>query len=494
MAKLSPARRLALDHLLEAHRSGLYVRDVVDLERRRRTKAVDPRDAALAERLALGVTATAGCLDELLDRFIARPRKISIPVRGALRIAAFEMLYLDRPAPVAVSQGVELVRSSARSAASLANAVLHRVADAAPAYLRAEDVPPCDREGARLARSAGLPRWLMGLLGGSMGPERVRSLCSSQLEPAPLAACFAPPLDGGREGVSGSIVDPLDGPPPGPGDIVPLWQGSCRIAPPFGADLRERLSRDRAVVSDAHAQLVAVAATAPGTLLEIGAGRGTKSFVIESLAVRLGLRDDADLSVAPVHVAADLSDGKVARNLERLRAAGLDRGVLALSGDCTDLAAVLGTAPRRLRERASTLFDTVLLDAPCSGTGTMRRHPEIPWRLAAEDVESALPDLQFRLLCEAARRVAPRGQLLYATCSVMAWENGRVVERFLESGDGAGFRLEPLSMAPAFRRSRFGGARAHVQRWETPEGFMQTYPALDGFDGHFCARLVRAGS
>ena len=127
MSKLSPARKLALDVLMEADRRGMYARDV--LSSRASAKAIDQRDSAFAARLALGVAATQGILDELLDQFLDKPKKVAPRVRMALRTSAFEMLYLHTPGRVAVSQGVELVRCGAKSAAGLANAVLHKVSD-----------------------------------------------------------------------------------------------------------------------------------------------------------------------------------------------------------------------------------------------------------------------------------------------------------------------------------------------------------------------------
>ena len=134
MSRLSPARRAALNALLEAERSGSFVRDVLE---RADARPSDARDAAFALRLALGVTATRGCVDELLDRFLAKPNRVKLPVRMALRVAAFELVYLDAMPEVAVSQGVELVRARAASAAGMANAVLRRVAEARVGYLAA---------------------------------------------------------------------------------------------------------------------------------------------------------------------------------------------------------------------------------------------------------------------------------------------------------------------------------------------------------------------
>ena len=98
MSKLSPARKLALDVLMEADRRGMYARDV--LSSRASAKAIDQRDSAFAARLALGVAATQGILDELLDQFLDKPKKVAPRVRMALRISAFEMLYLHTPGRV----------------------------------------------------------------------------------------------------------------------------------------------------------------------------------------------------------------------------------------------------------------------------------------------------------------------------------------------------------------------------------------------------------
>ena len=108
MTKLSPARRRALIALMEAQDGRGFVRDILAASA---GTLSDARDEAFALTLALGVTATVGALDEALDCYIAKPSKVSARVRMALRIPAFEMLYLDIPGHVAVSQGVELVRS-----------------------------------------------------------------------------------------------------------------------------------------------------------------------------------------------------------------------------------------------------------------------------------------------------------------------------------------------------------------------------------------------
>lgn len=442
MSAATPARRCALSVLALAEREGSYVRNLLDAVQRGEgaCPVMEPREAAFCLRLSLGVTATSGCLDEALNAHLRRPRDVSPRVRQALRIAAFELIYLGTAPEIAVSQGVELVRSQARAASGLANAVLHRVARDRAAFLEAADAAPAERDLVAAARRAGLPRWLARACRAAAG-EAAPGLIASALEQAPAAACVNPRR--AADALPG-LGAPADGFPSGT-VIVDDLSALVRSGAPAAGDV---------VISDLHAQEVALAAVAPGTCLEIGAGRGTKTFVMAAAAARAG--------IAREHVAVELAEGKCRVNRRRLEAAGLGAGVEVIAGDATDLDRAL--APRDADGRAR--FDRVLVDAPCSGTGTMRRHPEICWRLAPEDVTGALPALQGCLLREAAARVAPGGRLVYATCSVLPAENDEVVDAFLSSAAGAAFR--------ELRRS-------------------QTFPAPGAFDGHFFAELAREG-
>lgn len=464
MSRLTPARRIALDTLITADEHDAYVRDVLDRALAR--TALDRREAAFALRLVLGVSATRGCLDELVDRFVAKPASLDLPVRMALRIATFEIVYFDTPVEAAVSQGVELVRSRARSAAGLANAVLHRVAEAADAYLDATDIAGARHDAVRAARRAGLPVWLVRQVAQDRGRAAAEGLCACELAPAPLAVHM-----NSRVGLD--LV--RDG-----GGVALGLPGAVRVDDV--ARLRHAGAFERAelVVSDLHAQLVATAATRPGATLEVGAGRGTKTFVMAAQAARAGL--------ARTHVAVDLSPRKVEANRARLARAGLAGGVSFGSGDCCDLDTVLAEHDRAAG--APVRFDTVLVDAPCSGTGTMRRHPEIPWRLKADDL-TAIAAVQLRLLAAAAAHVAAGGMLLYATCSVMRCENEGVVERFLASEEGSAFQVQPLSGVGLISAHGYEQARRAVHAAEDASGMFQTLPATDAFDGHFCVCLRR---
>ncbi len=169
-AKLSPGRLVALRILIAARESGRYARELA--ADACASASLDSRDAAFARRLALGVTGCSGCLDDALNSVLDDPRSLTADVRDALRIGAYELLYLGTSPQVAVSQGVELARMCAHGAAGLANAVLRRVAEGANAFLAAEDASEQHRAMVSCARRAGLPTWLVRRIVDSLGEER----------------------------------------------------------------------------------------------------------------------------------------------------------------------------------------------------------------------------------------------------------------------------------------------------------------------------------
>ena len=170
MSGVAAARMAAYRTLCIARERDAYLRELVNSGAAQEVLGhLKAEDRAFARKLALGVCATAGTLDEALDRYIAKPAKVAPGVRDALRISAYELLFLDKPAHVVVSQGVELVRSRAKSAAGLANAVLRRVAENAQAFM-AESVP----------HRCGIPAWLFDRLVGELGEERALAFAQSR--------------------------------------------------------------------------------------------------------------------------------------------------------------------------------------------------------------------------------------------------------------------------------------------------------------------------
>lgn len=417
-ARATVARRAALSLVSERRRRDARAREL--LRRSEVLRDLDERDRALVTRLVMGVTAASGELDRVIDAHLARGVKLEPRVRDALRLAAFELLYLDTPDGVCVSQGVELVRGVAARAAGLANAVLRRMATedvAALAAARAR-VTSGSFDAGDLARVGALPQWLCERMVASVGAARAAELAVRALEPAGafVAANRARYADGEAAALlERAGCEPVAGPLPGSF----VLGAPARLAP---SGLVERVD---VVPCDLAAQEVALAvAPAPGSrVLEVGQGRGTKSVLLEGAAVVAG---------GPCQiVAVEVDPKKSALAAERMAAAGIADHV-----DCRCLdARTLGD------DDELGTFDLVFVDAPCSGTGTLSRHPEIAWSLAPE-APAELAALQLEILRASARRVRAGGTLVYATCSVLSEENEDVVEAFLASPEGEGFAVE----------------------------------------------------
>jgi 16S rRNA (cytosine967-C5)-methyltransferase len=469
VSTLSPARKVAASLLGECRRRNGRIRDIA--RDSSAAAALSPQDRALAYRLALGVTSACALLDELVDAHVRRPSSLEPRVRDALRMATFELCYLDTPSAAAVSQGVELVRSVAPRAAGLANAVLRRVsAQDAPRVAQARTrVAEGGSEVDDLALVSGLARWLVSRVHEERGADFARGLCLAQLEPAPVFVA-ANTLANDADALEGMLRERGMAPErlvglPGSfvlGDSSPLATSG----------LMEHVAL---VAADVSAQLVCriAAPEAPSALLEVGQGRGTKSVLLAA----------ASGCVHPSRVVGvDSVPYKVRVSRRRMREAGLDGVVSCLELDARELAGE--GLPDGLGER----FATVLVDAPCSGSGTMRRHPEIASALDEADVHG-LSALQLEILSAASARVAAGGTLVYSTCSVLREEDEDVARAFLASEAGRAFELEPVADAPACAANE--QLRDLVLSHQTAGGHLLTMPVVGGGDGHFCVRLVR---
>lgn len=415
MARLSPARRVACALLGERRRRGARAREL--LRGSERLSALPERDRALATRLVMGATAAEGALDALIDSHLRHGARLEPRVRDALRLAAFELVYLDARADVAVSQGVELVRSVAPRAAGLANAVLRRVAegDAADVAAARERLADGDFRARDLALVGAVPEWLAERALASLGAARAAAWAVAALEPAGVWVAANRALCAVGE-ASALLARAGCEPEPGP------LPGSLRLGAPSRLAPSGLVEHVYVMPCDLAAQEVALAcAPAPGErVLEVGQGRGTKTLLLESAAIASG---------GPCEVTAvEVSPRKSELARRRMEAAGVADHVRSICADGRALPDELGP------------FDLVFLDAPCSGTGTLSRHPEIAWSLAP-GAPAELAALQAELLASAAARVAPGGRLVYATCSVLAEENDAVVGAFLADPAAKGFEL-----------------------------------------------------
>lgn len=411
----------------------------------------DERDRALAGEIAAGTLRWQGAFDHLIAVYAKRPLdRLDPEVADILRLSIFQLLHLDRvPASAAVNDAVNLARRAGKaSAAPLVNAVLRRVGR------ERERLPlPARMPGTREAEIAYLsttlshPGWLVARWLDRHGFEAAEAWCRFDNEAAPLTL-RANTLRIGRQALAERLL------------AAGVKTTATRFAPEglvvvSGNPLLTPLAREGLfAVQDEASQLVAVvAAPRPGDrVFDACAAPGGKATAMSALVGDRGLV-----------VAADVRPKRVQLLAETVRAAGGAR-----------IAVVRADAARPLP--FPPVFDCVLIDAPCSGLGTLRRDPDIKWRRHDGEFE-ALADLQGRMLRHAAVAVRPGGRLVYATCSSEPEENELVVARFLE--DTPGF-------VPA--RVELPGAPELVNA----AGHFRTWPFRDGLEAFFAATLVKA--
>lgn len=476
MAKLAPARAAALDLAAQCRRKHARMRDF--LRTSHRMDVLDEKDRALAMRLLLGSVSAVGELDRVLASYIPKRRHLEPKLRDALRLATFEILYLHTPKHVAVSQGVEMARRASAQATGLANAILRRIAadvsprvDEACARLRAGND---ERLLEDLAHVSGQPDWLCQKLVASMGVSVATPLLLHVLEPAPVYVAL-------RKGLSHDVLSAFD-------PHASVAPQSFFLESPADLAASDLVARAKALPADISSQLVAFLALSgrEKTLLEIGQGRGTKTILL--------LQNAALLNHALHITAIDIDPQKVEIARKRLVEAAVDNQVTSVVFNAAELGA--REASGELPGEFAHTFDTVFIDAPCSGVGTLRRHPEIGWSLDEDAVcfDGVLPKVQKDILVAASRKVAAHGTLVYATCSPLYEEDEAVVEAFLATEEGSSFEPEDITKSAAFELLSDAGKQV-VQKAQTKTGYAHFgyQPDILDADQHFLAKLRRIG-
>jgi 16S rRNA (cytosine967-C5)-methyltransferase len=380
--------------------------------------AIAARDRAAAHRLVAATLRRLGTLDAVVEPFLRKSPPE--PVRHVLRLGAAGLLLLETPPHAAVATAVALARGRQLYAfAGLVNAVLRRVAEARPAAL-------ADLDGPRLDT----PAWLWT----SWGVD-ARAIALAHQHEAPLDLTMRP----------GAL-------PPEGGEVLPT--GSVRFSPGTAVTPLPGFEQGAFWVQDAAAALAArLLAPQPGERVgDLCAAPGGKT---------------AQLAAAGAQVTAlDRNPARLARLVDNLRHWRLNAETIAADA---------------VEWRPETLFDAVLLDAPCSATGTIRRHPDVPRLKRPRDIR-ALAEAQDRLLTAAAAMLRPGGRLIYAVCSLQPEEGGPRIEAAVARGG--------LVRAP-FVPGELPGLPEAL----TPEGDLRTHPGLwperGGMDGFFVARLVK---
>ncbi len=455
---ISPARTIAFDALRRVEAEGAYASDVLHAEL---GAGVKPEDAALSTELALGVLRWRRLLDFLLERLLGKPiSKLDLPVTVALRLGLYQLRFLQRiPARAAVNESVELVKRARKaSAATLVNAVLRRAAteakDSAEKFLPS-NISPTER----IAILHSHPTWLVERWLAQFGELRTIALLEANNR-APRLTCSVHDA-AHRDDIltelakSGLRVEP--------GQLV-----KTAFAVSGGSPIRTEAFRRGAIsIQDEASQAVPLLlAVHPGQrVLDLCAAPGGKTPLLVRAAGENGLV-----------IATD-------RHAHRLRAMRAQFGRLHLS-EIAPVELVELDAQRPLPFLAK--FDRILVDAPCSGTGTLSRHPEIRWRLNPEQL-TELHSLQVAILTSALAALAPGGRLVYSTCSLEPEENEDVIAEAAQAR-GHDVRSVPASEAGQALAAYLNPSVDHASLFDSA-GHFRTIPGQQPSDGFFAAIL-----
>lgn len=400
------------------------------------TRNLEPRDRAFARLIASTVLRHHGELRAVIARFLEKP----LPehqgrLEQILLAAAAQLLFLDTPPHAAISLAVDQCRAdgSAKRFDKLTNAVLRRVSERGREILATLDPV-----------SLNIPAWLLARWQTAFGAEVARAIGLASLREAPLDLTVRADAAGWADHLGGIV----------------LPTGSVRLT---GAGRIEELSG----YDDGAWWVQDAAAALPAKLIGDIAGK----HVADLCAAPGG--KTAQLAAAGARVTAiDKSPGRLNRLKENLERLGLDAE--------TSVADAATFAPGRT-------FDAILIDAPCTATGTIRRHPDI-LILKRDDDVAALGLLQRRILDGAAASLKPGGTLVYCTCSLEPDEGVNQIDAFLVDN-------------PAFSRAPIDAAALGIDpAWLAPSGDLRTLPShlpdlpdgMTGLDGFFAAKLVRA--
>lgn len=439
-------RRQALRVLTEVFEQGAYS----NLALKTALQTTESRDAALVKQLVFGTVTYRQSLDYLLGRWLTRPlAALDANVRNILRLGLYQVVYLDTPDHAAVSESVNLARAvSHQGAAGLVNAILRRAARERERL----PWPKTDDPVHDLAIRESFPEWMVRRWAERLGQPGAEAFCRAQNQ-APAVELRV----NSRRSTRPQLLESLaaEGVKARP---HPLVQSSVQLA---GASLPQlqALSSGECTVQGAASTLVGlVVDPKPGELVyDLCAAPGGKAIHLAEL-----MADEGQV------VALDNHAGR----LQLITQAAARMQITSVQPLAAD-ARTLGPADWQPADR-------VLVDAPCSGMGVIRRKPDIRWHRSFADVLE-LQSLQLEILAAAASVVKPGGILVYSVCSTEPEETEAVVYRFLQQHR----EFLPADW-PKELQAVFPGRVA--------QGQLTTYPHLDDLDGFFICRLQKTNT
>ena len=439
---LPTARTVAASVLVRVRKDRAFASAVLDAEVSRAAQ-LEPRDRALATELVYGSLRVLPWLDARILQYAPRglggldPRTLA-----ELTLSAYQLFFLERvPAFAAVNEAVEAIKQARGSKlAAFANAVLRKLA------LEAERT-----KGPALLLEAvafSSPQWLRSALVRSLGDEAAKAFSAAGIEPPPLGLRVAREED--RAEVMASLASALPNATFEAGKVSPLAilaRGGGKSEAWPGSDATWS-------VQEEGSQLVALAVGAkPGdVVLDACAGRGNKSALLARVVMPGGAVDAADLYPA---------------KLDRLEKQLAQGGLPLRKTFAVDWSVGVGDV--------GSAYDRILVDAPCSGVGTLRRRPDLALRREPEDL-ARLASLQAAIVLRAATCLRPGGRLIYAVCSVLREEAEDVVKAVLAGG-------AHLALVP------FDGPVARALAGD--ETTLRLLPHIHGTDGYFLASFER---
>ena len=442
---ISPARTAAFDILLRVECEDAYASELLHSSRYLDLSA---SDHGLATELVMGVLRWRSLLDkQIAEHSSQKLARLDSEVLTALRLAAYQLLFLDRvPARAAVHESVELVkRAKKRSAVPFANAVLRKLTGVAAGQAGVSAIDNAQRLG-ELAASSAHPLWLVERWIHEFGFETAKRVSAYDQRILETVIRVTHP----------TIVDELKNQKIdlSPGHVL---TSAYRVV---SGDLTatRQFRSGQVMIQDEGSQLVSLLVGGGANILDCCAAPGGKT---RTLAVR---NPDASIIAMELHP----HRARMLRKLVR------ETNVQLIVADARNLP-------------LTALFDRVLADVPCSGTGTLARNPEIKWRLKPED----LIDLQARqvsILRSAMQGVSPGGRIVYSTCSLEKEENSAVVEKAMSVDHS--FRV--LECRVELERLRSQGEL----QWEdigslTSGPYLRTIPGVHPCDGFFAAILEK---
>jgi 16S rRNA (cytosine967-C5)-methyltransferase len=439
---VSPARFAAFEILTKIEKEKAFSSAILPFYE----ENLSVKDRALCHELTLGVLRRQIYLDKIIEKLSNKKiEKFDLAVVLSLRIGLYQLLFLDKiPDYSAINESVNLVQMAKKtSAKGLVNAVLRRV-------LREKVELDFANEIERVSVKTSHPRWLVEKWIRQFGFEETEKLASANNETPKSAFRFT-----GKSSRKGAKAQSEDLEKLNTDFEKSKFVEGCFTAEKIDSNLLEMAGKGEIYFQDEASQMVAgiVEIKENEKFLDVCASPGSKTTQIANRKSQIG---------NPLIFAGDLYFQRVKFLRENCRKQGVD------------FVQIIQYDAEKSLPFAENAFDWILIDAPCTGTGTIRHNPEIRYFLREKDF-AELAEKQLEILKNASKLVKSGGKLIYSTCSLEREENESVVEKFLEADSGFGKIVPELA-----------------ERFLTEDNFARTFPQRDGMDGFFIAAFEKA--